>query len=157
MIENKELPSEFVSIRQIWLQGINDSRRAISQQAIQEATYERHEDVTGSKTVCHTVHALYVSLVNYGEALIRTEVDKWFDTWYRPRNNKIWDEKEEKQQDETRSEYHEKKQQSYQEKWWDAARLNEHLYDKIIQTLNKYGMLFPEQPKGYSNVEMKSV
>ena len=27
----------------------------------------------------------------------------------------------------------------------------------IIQTLNKYGMLFESQPKGYSNVEMKSV
>jgi len=31
------------------------------------------------------------------------------------------------------------------------------LFDFIIQTLNKYGMLFQEQPQGYSNVEMKSV
>jgi len=27
----------------------------------------------------------------------------------------------------------------------------------IIEVLNKYGMLFESQPKGYSNVEMKSV
>ena len=27
----------------------------------------------------------------------------------------------------------------------------------IIETLNKYGMLFESQPQGYSNVEMKSI
>ncbi len=27
----------------------------------------------------------------------------------------------------------------------------------IIETLNKYGMLFDSQPQGYSDVEMKSV
>jgi hypothetical protein len=26
----------------------------------------------------------------------------------------------------------------------------------MVKTLNKYGMLFESQPKGYSNVEMKS-
>jgi len=27
----------------------------------------------------------------------------------------------------------------------------------MVQTLNKYGLLFDSQPKGFSNVEMKSV
>lgn len=30
-------------------------------------------------------------------------------------------------------------------------------FEYIIETLNKYGMLFESQPNGYSNVEMKSV
>ena len=36
-----------------------------------------------------------------------------------------------------------------------------HFYRKwfefMVETLNKYGMLFDTQPKGYSNVEMKSI
>ena len=46
---------------------------------------------------------------------------------------------------------------SIEEKWWANYRLSKFLYEEIIQVLNKYGMLFPEQTKGYSNVEMKSV
>jgi hypothetical protein len=30
-------------------------------------------------------------------------------------------------------------------------------FEYMVKTLNKYGMLFESQPKGYSNVEMKSV
>ena len=30
-------------------------------------------------------------------------------------------------------------------------------FERIIEVLNKYGMLFESQPKGYSNVEMKSI
>ena len=41
--------------------------------------------------------------------------------------------------------------------WNIHCRESIKLYDFIIQTLNKYGMLFESQPKGYSNVEMKSV
>jgi hypothetical protein len=160
MIENKELPSEYVSIRQVWLQGINDSRKAISQQAILEATYERSEDVTGAKTVCHTINALHLSLVDYGEALVRTEVDKWYNEYYVPRREKIWNQKRRKTQGVEfaglADEDDEIDEKSYQQKWWDTARLNQKLYDQIIKVLNKYNMLFPEQPKGYSNVEMKS-
>ncbi|MCJ7571087.1 MAG: hypothetical protein MUO82_04325 [Candidatus Thermoplasmatota archaeon] len=41
--------------------------------------------------------------------------------------------------------------------WSEQARLSERLFNFIIKTLNKYGMLFEEQPQGFSNVEMKSV
>ena len=30
-------------------------------------------------------------------------------------------------------------------------------FEFMVETLNKYGMLFDSQPKGFSNVEMKSV
>lgn len=156
-MENKELPSEYVSIRQVWLQGINDSRRAIGQQSIHEASLEKNEMVVGAKTVCHTVEALYLSLVDVGEAMVRSDVDKWYDEFYRPKSSEIWGKREVKKEGEINREYQQRKHRSYQQKWWDTARLYEHLYDKIIQVLNKYGMLFPEQPRGYSNVEMKSV
>lgn len=37
------------------------------------------------------------------------------------------------------------------------AKISIELYDFIIQTLNKYGMLFQEQPRGYSNVNMEAI
>jgi hypothetical protein len=37
--------------------------------------------------------------------------------------------------------------------WRVTADYSIKLYDFIIQVLNKYGMLFESQPKGYSNVE----
>jgi hypothetical protein len=41
--------------------------------------------------------------------------------------------------------------------WVENACESIKLNDFIIQILNMYGMLFESQPKGYSNVEMKSV
>jgi len=37
-MENMEFPSEYVSIRQIWLKRIDDCGKAIGQRAIQEPT-----------------------------------------------------------------------------------------------------------------------
>ena len=36
-------------------------------------------------------------------------------------------------------------------------RFYSELFNYIVETLNKYGMLFENQPRGYSNVEMKSI
>jgi hypothetical protein len=140
LIEHKELPSEYVSIRQIWLKRIDDCGRAIGQRAIQEPNWDREERDIGDRTVCHTVNALYNTLVDYGEAVIRTEVDKYVDDEFNPGVDEIW-----------------KSKKDYHRKWNAHARISIKLYDCIIQTLNKYGMLFQEQPKGYSNVEMKSI
>ncbi len=30
-------------------------------------------------------------------------------------------------------------------------------FEFMVQTMNKYGLLFDSMPKGYSNVEMKSI
>jgi len=40
MIEQKEIPSEFVSIRQIWLQNISRCSEAISNRAKPDASHE---------------------------------------------------------------------------------------------------------------------
>lgn len=158
MIENKELPSEYISIRQVWLKRIDDCGKAIGQQAMNEATPDKHDDVTGAKTVTYTVKALHHSLVDYGEALVRTDLEKWYKECFAPKLEEIWGKEEIKSSDyQQMNTYQEKKQKSYQEKWWATARLHIKMYDQIIQELNKYGMLFQEQPKGYSNVEMKSI
>jgi len=151
MIENKELPSEYVSIRQVWLQGINDCRKAISQVANIEATSERKEwSLAGPRTVAHTVDALYLSLVDYGEALVKTDVEEWKEKYYYPKHEEIWKKGRQSTSDED-------DEPRGLEKWWAQFKLSRELYEEIIKVLNKYGMLFPEQPKGYTNVEMKSV
>ena len=151
MIENKELPSEYVSIRQVWLMGINDCRRAIGQRVITEAGELKYDLDAGERTIVYTVHALYYSLVDYGEALVRSDVDKWYNEVYKPRNRAIWEPIEVSDEDRASRSY------SIKNAWDRHALLCEEMFDFIIQTLNKYGMLFLEQPKGYSNVEMKSV
>ncbi len=140
MIEQKVLPSEYVSIRQIWLKCIDDCGRAIGQRAVQEPNWDREDRDIGDRTVCHTVNALYNTLVDYGEAIIRSEVDRYVDEEFNPKLDEIW-----------------KSKKDFHWKWNTHARLSIKLYDFIIQTLNKYGMLFESQPKGYSNVKMKSI
>ena len=145
MMENKELPSEYISIRNIWLQSINDCRKAISQVANIEASSEmKSEFVVGARTTVHTIDALYLSLVDYGEALIKTDVDKWKKEYYWPKSNKIWSKET-------------NKELSADEKWWKNYNLSKKLYEKILDVLNKYGMLFEKQPEGYSNVIMEEI
>ncbi|HWR64194.1 MAG TPA: hypothetical protein VN365_07330 [Candidatus Thermoplasmatota archaeon] len=158
MIEAKEIPSEFVSIRQIWLKGIDDCRRAIGQRAIQESSGERVDLVVGDRTVCYMVGSLYHSLVDYGEALIRSDVDRYFHEQYEPVIREIWDTP--MQRDDVRTTFSAAdgdNQLSNNERWRLHCIEAINLYECIIQTLNKYGMLFEQQPLGYSNVEMKSV
>jgi hypothetical protein len=162
MIEDKELPSEYVSIRAIWLKGIEECRKAISQVANIDTSSERKEwALAGPRTVVHTVDALCLSLVDYGEALIKTDVDKWRKEHYWPGHNKIWSKKKKKEKIEFAGFDEEEKETdeelSTEGKWWANFRLSRKLYEEIIQVLNKYNMLFPEQPAGYSNVIMEEI
>ena len=172
MIENKELPSEYVSIRQIWLQSISRCSDAISNKAKPDASHEANWQEIGNRTVVHTVNALYHSLVDYGEATVRTDVKKYRNKKYNPVIDNIWDlyrgniteeYVKEKYPDLKSFEIARKKDELRENRpsgsrcWAENARESILLFDFIIQTLNKYGMLFQEQPQGYSNVEMKSV
>lgn len=82
---------------------------------------------SGSETVVESIIALYMNLIDYGEATIKSDVEDWMD-------NVMFKRK------------HPNSFVSYRK-----------LFEYIIQILNKYGMLFESQPKGYSNVKMKSV
>ena len=41
-------------------------------------------------------------------------------------------------------------------KWYDHFRESRSFFDQLIKILNRYGMLFPEPARGFSNVDMKS-
>lgn len=148
MIEDKEIPSEYISIRTIWLKGIDESRKALSQVANIESSSERKlSDTVGARTVVHTVDALHLSLVDYGEAMILSDVEKWREEYYIPEHDKIWCARVDKDGEKISSDH----------KWWEHVKLSQRLYRQIIQVLNKYNMLFPQQPKGYSNVIMEEI
>jgi hypothetical protein len=129
MIEQKEIPSEFVSIRQIWLQNISRCSEAISNRAKPDASHEAELIKIGHRTVVYSVKTLYYTLVDYGEALIKTEVDNY-------KKNVV------------------DKQLKDGDSWQNVANTYQEFFEKIIEVLNKYGMLFQEKPRGYSNVNM---
>jgi hypothetical protein len=167
MIQDKELPSEYVSIRQIWLKSIGDCGRAISQRAVTEPGAQRQDECIGDRTVVYSIEALYYSLVDYGEATVRSDVNQYKENTFNPNIASIWESWERNKPDykegltfnSPRKEREESKKDwlSIQECWQGHARESVKLFDFIIQTLNKYGMLFESQPKGFSNVEMISI
>jgi hypothetical protein len=131
MIENKDLPNEFVSIRQVWILQINRCTEAISNRYKTDISvrggYADVSDV-GVATVIESVISLYHILVDYGEATIKSEVKQILDEF------------------QAKEDYNENKLYYYRK-----------IFEFIIQTLNKYGMLFDSTPKGYSNTVMKSL
>jgi hypothetical protein len=172
LIEHKELPSEYVSIRQVWLQNISRCSEAISNRAKPDVSEQGDWQEIGNRTIVYSVSALHHSLVDFGEATVRKDVRRYYDKQYSPEVNHIWKLWEgnitkeyvrKKYPDlkhdwnvETKVEELQKKKPSAGWCWKKNADQSILLFDYIIQTLNKYGMLFESQPKGYSNVEMKS-
>jgi len=143
MIEEKQIPSEYVSIRHTWLKGIEDCRKAISQMAIVEAGSDmKAVDVAGARTIVYSVDALDLSLVNYGEALIEHDVEHWKEKHYYPKQDEIWKARDD---------------ESHNRRWYRSAKISKQLYRQIIHVLNKYNMLFESTPTGYSNVVMEEV
>ena len=76
LIENKDLPNEFVSIRQVWLQQINRVTESITHRYMQDSNKE-HFDKVGIETVIESVVALHLTLVDYGEATVQSDVTNW--------------------------------------------------------------------------------
>ena len=169
MIEPKELPSEFVSLRQLWMKRIDDCGRAMSQVANLDTASEMKEEYAAApRTIVYSVGALYFSLVDVGEATILSDVTAWKEKHHDPKINKLWGSKTLKEGDETATfaglredkiidPPKEQKILTNSEKWWAHSRESQFLYHQILIILNVYGMLFQEQPKGYSNVIMESV
>jgi len=91
---------------------------------------DEHTGRIGEQTIAECVIALRINLIDYGEATIKSDVEAWIkEKWSTVTSN------------ESR-----KVVKSYTK-----------LFEFIIQTLNRYGMLFDSQPRGFSNVEMRSV
>jgi hypothetical protein len=139
-MQTEELPPEYVSIRSIWLKQINRCNEAFSKMAFPDASTGSLDYDVGYRTAVYSVDALYNSLVDYGEALVRSDVEKWYNENYKPKYNEIWHQNS-----------------TVRNAWNRSSKISMSLFQYIIKILNKYGMLFPQQPMGYSNVEMKSV
>ena len=163
MIEEKQIPSEYVSIRHTWLKGIEDCRKAISQMAMVEAGSQMKAiDVAGARTIIYTVDALDLSLVNYGEALIENDVEQWKEQYYYPKKDEIWEKKKKRNTGTVKfsgfpDDEDDEEDSSITQKWYQSAKLSKKLYRQILHVLNKYNMLFESTPTGYSNVVMEEV
>ena len=129
MIESKELPQEFVSIRQVWLRQIDRCNEAFSKRYMTDVT-NQYTDNIGQQTVAECVLALKSNLIDFGEATIKSDVDAW--------KKERWTERKSREP-------------------LTIIKTYTQMFEFIIQTLNKYGMLFDSSPKGFSNVEMHSV
>jgi hypothetical protein len=127
MIEHKDIPSEFVSIRQVWLKQIDRCTEAISHRFMQD-TQNPRDDRSGDETVIESILALQFTLVDFGEATLKSDLNKWIEEVYRTAKDK-----------------------DQRVKWAEKK------FEFIIERMNRYGMLFESCPQGYSNVEMKSV
>lgn len=129
MIDNKELPQEYVSIRQVWLKQITRCSEAISMRYKNDMTITNGVvQNVGDRFVEESVLSLYFLLVDYGEATIKSEV---------------------------KQRLHDLKSNEDFSK--NAVLYYQRLFEYIIEVLNKYGMLFESNPKGYSNTVMKSL
>ena len=132
MIKDKDAPDEVVHIRQAWIKAINRVAEAIAFRYRNDITidggYASVENV-GLEIVVESVIALKSILVDYGEATIASDVMRWHnENCDKIKKGKMG-------------------RMMFYRRW----------FEYMVQTLNKYGMLFDSLPKDYSNVEMKSV
>ena len=131
MIEDKQIPSEYVSIKQVWLMQINRCIESLTNRYKADITVDgSYRDINnvGRITISESILALYYSLVDYGEATLKTEAKQ-----------KLNEFREQKDFEENRVYYYKQ------------------FFEFIIETMNKYGMLFDTNPQGYTNVEMESI
>lgn len=129
MIKDRDAPEEVIHIRQAWVKAINRVAEALAYRYKRDVNDDTFQ-ITGMQTVIESVIALKCLLVDYGEATVRSDVIDWYN----------------KHTDEIESTKSEMKRMRFYRNW----------FEYMVETLNKYGLLFESQPKGYSNVEMKS-
>ena len=131
MIETKDAPRDYVSIRQVWLMQINRCTEALSSRYKVDITVDgSYRDVgdVGRITAIESILTLYHSLVDFGDAPIKTET------------------KQKLKEMEKQSDYRENRIYYFKQ-----------LFEFMLERLNRYGLLFENSPLGYSNVEMRSI
>jgi|GEM_PF-6015664 len=131
MIEQqKDVPEDVIRIQQAWIKAINRVAEALAYR-FKTDSMDQSQQESGTETVIESILALYCLLVDYGEATVRSDVARWKEEHDADFKVKV-------------SEF--RKMQVY--RIW---------FEFMVQTMNKYGLLFDSMPRGYSNVEMKSV
>lgn len=123
-ISERDGAGEFLSIKQVWLRCIITCNEALSNYSLK--VYQGDEE-TGVRAAVASVGVLIINLVDFGDALIKTEYLKWRDE-----NIKTFERKY-------------------------PLQLAQMKLEKIIEILNKYQMLHDSLPRGYSNVTLEGV
>jgi hypothetical protein len=133
VISNKDAPDEVIYIRQAWIKAINRVAEAVAYRYKRDVDGEMKmvDAQVGSLDIIESVLAFRSLLVDYGEALVRSDVDRWRETHIQRF-----------------------KQVSNQ---FDRSIVYREWFEFMVQTLNKYGMLFESVPRGYSNVTIECV
>lgn len=131
MIESKQSKDNIINIQQVWMKAIDRVAESLSKRYMMDVNDPMREGNTGQLMVIESIIAFRCLLVDYGEAVVRSDVDRWRDEH----------EKELKDRDDHMG------RMMWYRNW----------FDYMIKTLNRYGLLFETMPKGYSNVEIKSV
>jgi len=127
-----------LNAKQLLMEAISDVRRAISQRSMIEAgSYEKKQSSTGDRYIIDSVRSLHIILFDYGDSIVRSDVDDYYKNNY---IKKIEDMDKEKQKD-----------------WYAKADESIKLFDFIMKSLNKYGILIADQPEGFSNVIIESL
>jgi len=122
-----------LNAKQLLMEAISDSRRAIAQRSmIESGVYEKRIDNTGDRYIIDSIRSLYILLFDYGDATIRSDVDDYYKKNY-IKKIEVLNKKKEKD-------------------WYAKADESIKLFDFIMKTLNKYGILIADQPEGFSNV-----
>jgi len=122
-ISKQEGAGEYISIKQIWLKQIDRCNDALSNYALKG----HQEDEGGLRAAISSVEVLIINLVDYGDAPLKTEYVKWWNS----HRNDIKD--------------------NY------PMAISKMKLGKIIEILNKYQMLHDSLPRGYSNVTLEGV
>jgi hypothetical protein len=131
-MQDKEIPTEIISIRYAWLKAIDRVAEAIARRYREDVHDPERSSRIGQQTLIESVIALKCLLVDFGECPIKTEVN----TWYEKQKEEM------KKQDADEFKHH-----LFYRKWFEF----------MVETLNKYGLLFDTQPKGYSNVVIEEI
>ena len=126
----KDIPEDVIRIQQAWIKAINRVAEALAYR-FKTDNIDQVGQLAGTETVIESIIALQCLLVDYGEALVRTDVMRW----------------KEEHDKEFHANVPDMKKMKVYRNWFEF----------MVQTMNKYGLLFDSAPRGYSNVEMKSV
>jgi hypothetical protein len=77
MIEQqKDIPEDVIRIQHAWIKAINRVAEALAYR-FKTDNMNKDEQISGTETVIESIIALSCLLVDYGEALVRTDVMHW--------------------------------------------------------------------------------
>ena len=127
----KESKDNILNIQMAWMKAIDRVAEALSRRYMTDINDPMREGHTGQVVAIETIIAFRCLLVDYGECHVRSDVDRWRDEHEQDLKNR--------------------------DDGLDRMIWYRNWFDYMIKTLNKYGLLFETMPKGYSNVEMKSI